>query len=228
VISPVILLTVYTFVFTVVFEARWQLDIGGRGEFALILFAGLIVYQFFAECIGRAPRLLLENPSYIKKVVFPLESLAWISVGAAGFGMVINFCVLVLAHLLLAGLPPLTLFLLPLILLPFVLMVVGLSWFLSATGIYLRDLGQFIGVILPLLLFASAVFFPIDAVPEPYRSWLYLNPLVHVIEMARGALLFGRVPSFIGFALFLGMGVLVAWLGLAWFSLTRRGFADVV
>ena len=227
-IGPIALLAVYTFVFTVVFEVRWQGDIEDRGTFALNLFAGLLVFQFFSECVSRAPRLLLENVSYIKKVVFPVESLVWASLGSAGFGLLMNLVVLVAAQLLLAGAPPATTLLLPLVLLPLVLLTAGVCWFLAATGVYLRDLGQLVGVVLPILLFASAVFYPLEAVPEPYRGWLALNPLVPIIEMARDVLLDGTFPALGAYLCWILLGLLVAWLGLMWFHITRRGFADVV
>lgn len=227
-ISPIALLAVYTFVFTMVFQARWQADIGNRGDFALNLFTGLIVFQFFSECVSRAPRLLLENVSYIKKIVFPLEILAWVAIGAAGFSVLMNLAVLLLAHVLLSGLPPLTALLFPLVLVPLTLLTVGITWWLAATGVYLRDLGQFVNVALPILLFGSAVFYPLSAVPEPYRAWLALNPLVPIIEMGRETLLLGSIPAPGKFLAFSFLSLAVAWLGLTWFRLTRRGFADVV
>lgn len=227
-LSPIALLTIYTFVFTVVFQARWHAEVSNRGDFALNLFIGLIIFQFFSECMVRASNLLLENVAFIKKVVFPLECLAWVAVGTAGFGALMNLAVLFAAHLLLAGLPPPTLVLFPLIAIPLVLMTVGLIWFLAATGVYLRDLGQIVGVIMPMLLFSSAVFFPLDAIPVPYRDWLGLNPLVQIIEMSRDLLLSGTVPSVVAFLLITALAAVIAWLGLAWFRATRRGFADIV
>lgn len=227
-LTPVVLLAVYTFVFSVVFQARWQLDLGGKGNFALTLFCGLIVYQIFAECIGRAPNQLLENRAYIKKLIFPLETLAWVSIGTALFNMLLSLVVLLFAHLVIAGVPPLTSLLLPLILLPYVMILVGLIWLLSATGVYLRDLGQLVAVILPVLLFASAVFFPLSAVPQPYQTLVSLNPLVYVIEATRGIMLFGVLPSLLSYLFFVFGAAMVAWLGMVWFKLLRRGFADVV
>ena len=227
-IGPIALLTVYTFVFTVIFQARWQAEIGNRGDFALNLFTGLIVFQFFSECITRAPRLLLENVSYITKIVFPLESLTWVAIGTAAFGVLMNLVVLLLAHLFLAGWPPATAFLFPLVMLPLLLITAGITWFLAATGVYLRDLGQLVSVVLPILLFGSAVFYPLQAVPEPYRGWIALNPLVPIIEMARETLLEGTIPALSGYVVLTVLGLLLSLLGLTWFRLTKRGFADVV
>jgi lipopolysaccharide transport system permease protein len=227
-LSPIVMLTIYTFVFTVVFQARWQADLGDRADFALNLFTGLIVFQFFNESMVRAPQLLLENVALIKKVVFPLECLAWVAVGSAGFGVLMNMVVLLAASVLLAGIPPVTALLFPVIMMPLVLLTVGLVWFLSATGVYLRDLGQVVAVVMPMLLFSSAVFFPLTAIPLPYRDWLALNPLVLIIETSREVLLTGTVPGIVTWGLLMVLSAAVAGLGLAWFRTTRRGFADVV
>ncbi len=227
-VTPVLMLVVYTFVFSVVFKVRWDVETGNRGEFALVLFAGLIVFQFFSECISRAPVLLLENVSYIKKVIFPLEALAWVSLGSAFFNTVVSLAVLLLAHLVLVGVPPLTALWLPAVLLPLVLATAGGVWFLASVGVFVRDVRQVIAVILPILMFLSPLFYPVSALPEVMRGAIYFNPVTYIIEQTRNVLLFGVMPDLPGLGLYGVLALAVAWLGLAWFLLTKRGFADVV
>jgi len=226
--NPLLMLAVYTFVFSKVFQARWAGGSGSTAEFALLLFIGLIVFNLLAECVNRAPTLVLANVNYVKRVVFPLETLPVIILGASLFHTAVSLVVWLLAHLLFIGPPPLTALFLPLLLLPLVLVILGLSWALASLGVYLRDVAQVVAILTTLLMFLSPIFYPLDAVPEPYRGVLYLNPLTPVIEQCRAVLFWGRVPDFSACGLQLALGALVAWGGYAWFQLTRRGFADVL
>lgn len=226
--NPVFMLVVYTFVFSVVFKARWSGGSDSKTEFALILFAGLIVFNFFAECFNRSPTLILSNANYVKKVVFPLEILPWITVGSALFHMVISLTVWLLAYLILFGIPHLTVLLFPLIILPLLLMIMGLTWALASLGVYLRDVAQFIGILTTVLMFLSPIFYPASALPEKYQHLLMLNPLTPAIEYARDILFWGKLPDFTVLGIYLGGSTLIAWLGFAWFQKTRKGFADVI
>lgn len=235
-VTPLLMLAVYTFVFTVVFKARWGgagtaeelAGSGGRLEFAVLLFAGLIAFNLFAECIAKAPGLILAHTSYVKRVVFPLHILPWVSLGSALFHALISLLVLLLAMLVDGQRPGLMALWLPLVLLPFGLLVMGLSWFLAALGVYLRDIGQVVGLLLTALMFLSPIFYPLTALPESVRGWLFLNPLSFIIEQLRRVLVWDQAPQWPGLALYAGLALLVAWLGLAFFEKTRRGFADVL
>lgn len=226
--TPILMLAVYTFVFSVVFKARWDVGTGNRTEFALILFAGLFVFQLFSDCIARAPSLMLENVSYIKRIVFPLEALTWVALASAFFNALISVAVLLFAEVLIIGIPPVTALWLPVVLLPLCFLIAGGVWFLSAAGVYIRDLRQAVGVLIPILMFASPIFYPISAIPERIRSLIYLNPLAFIIEQARDVLLFGHAPNLVGLGLYGVLSVTVAWFGLTWFLIVKRGFADVV
>jgi lipopolysaccharide transport system permease protein len=226
--NPVFMLLVYTFVFSVVFKARWGGGSDSKTEFALVLFAGLIVFSLFSECINRAPSLILSNVNYVKKVVFPLEILPIVSLGSAMFHTLISLGVWFAAYLILVGAPPLTALLLPLVILPFGLFIMGLSWVLASLGVFLRDVSQFIGLVITTLMFLSPIFYPASALPESYQHLLYLNPLTPVIEMTRDLLFWGRAPDsrlMAGYWLVTGA---IACLGFAWFQKTRKGFADVL
>ena len=225
--NPLLMLAVYTFVFSVVFKARW----GGsesKTEFALVLFAGMIVFNLFSECINRAPNLILGNPNYVKKVVFPLEILPLIGLGAALFHFVISLGVWLFAYIIFYGVPHLSVLFLPLILVPFILFIMGVSWALASLGVYLRDVGQFIGILTTVLMFLSPIFYPVSALPEAYRGLIYMNPMTPVIEQARAVLFFGVFPDFAMLGIYLIATSLIAWLGFFWFQKTRKGFADVI
>ncbi len=227
-ITPIFMLAVYTFVFSVVFNARWSGGTQSKTEFALVLFAGLLVFNLFAECINRAPGVVLANVNYVKKVVFPLEILPWVNVGSALFHFSVSFAVWLVAYTILIGVPHWTVLLVPFVVLPFVLFVVGLSWALASLGVFLRDVGQLVGIAVQVLMFLTPIFYPASALPEYLQSWLFLNPIAPPIEMMRDVIYWGRLPQadlFIAGSL---VSVAVACFGFAWFQKTRKGFADVL
>ncbi|MFH1021259.1 MAG: ABC transporter permease [Pseudomonadota bacterium] len=226
--NPVFMLAVYTFVFSVVFKARWGTGSESKAEFALILFSGMLVFNLFAECAGRAPTLILGNVNYVKKVVFPLEILPWVSFGAALFHAFISFGVWLLFYLLMFGVPHPTVLLFPLILLPLGLLLMGLSWFLASLGVFLRDVVQVIGIIITIFMFLTPIFYPASAIPERYQAVLHCNPLTFIVEQTRGLLIFGKGLAWGPLFFLTGLAFLVAWLGFAWFQKTRKGFADVL
>jgi lipopolysaccharide transport system permease protein len=227
-LNPIFLLLVYTFVFSVVFKARWGVGSDSKTEFALIIFAGLIIFTLFSECFNRAPGLILANTNYVKKVVFPLEVLPWIVMGSAMFHASISIGVWLIAYLFLFGLPHATVLLLPLVILPLMLLIMGCTWLLSSLGVYLRDVSQFVAVITTVLMFLSPIFYPPSALPERYIRLLYLNPLTPAIEQVREILFWGRMPNISIFLIYLFVTGVIAWLGFAWFQKTRKGFADVL
>lgn len=226
--NPLFMLAVYTFAFGVIFQARWNAASDSTMEFAVVLFVGLLVFNLFAECISRAPNLILSNVSYVKKVVFPLEILPYVILGGALFHLLISFAVWLLFHLVFIGWPPVTALLLPLVLLPLVLFTLGVSWLLAALGVYLRDVGHVVGVAILALMFLSAIFYPVEAIPEAIRGYMMLNPLLYVIEQARQVLMWGNLPIMWHWILALAGGALAAWGGFAVFQRTRKGFADVL
>jgi lipopolysaccharide transport system permease protein len=231
-INPLLLLTIYTFVFSTVFKARWVASAGDPSEskvdFALILFAGLIIHGFCAECLNSAPKLILSNVNYVKKVVFPIEVLTFTSVLNALFHLCVSLSVLLATQLFFNHSIPVTALYFPLVIAPLILMMIGLSWFLAALGTYIRDIGQIIGMVSTALLFLSPVFYPVTALPTEYQSWLYLNPLTAVIENGRATVLFGQLPHWDTLGVSFLIGIIICVLGYAFFQKTRAGFADVL
>jgi homopolymeric O-antigen transport system permease protein len=226
--QPVFMLAVYTFVFSVVFKARWNAGSDSKTEFALVLFAGLLVFGLFSECVNRAPTLILANVNYVKKVVFPLEVLPWVVLGSALFHALISIGVWLVFYLVFFGMPHATMLLLPVILLPLLLFTMGVSWLLASLGVYLRDIAQIINIITTTLMFLSPIFYPVSALPAEYQFLLNLNPLTPAIEQARDVLIWGKTPDGLTFGIYAAAATLIAWLGFAWFQKTRKGFADVI
>lgn len=229
-INPLLMLLVYSFVFTVVFKARWPSNSGADqpGQFAVALFVGLIVHGIFAEVVNRAPGLVLANVNYVKRVVFPLEILPVVAMGSALFHATVSAVVLVVGLFVLRGVMPPTALLFPLVLLPLMLMTMGFAWGLAALGVFLRDVGQIVGTFTSVLLFLSPVFFPISAVPAFLQPWMQLNPLTFVIEQARAVLIFGQPLHWEGWVTYSLASIVVAWGGYAFFQKARNGFADVL
>lgn len=225
---PILMLGVYTFVFSVVFNARWGTDTSHRGEFAVALFVGLMLHGLLAECLTRAPGLIVSHTNLVKRVVFPLEILPLSMAGSALFNLLVNVLVLLVAMLLFGMSFHWTMVLFPLMALPVLLYALGVSFFLSAIGVFLRDVAQVTGMLSTLLLFLAPVFYPQEALPEAYRPWLNINPLTFVIESSRDVMLDGRVPDWGGWLISVLVASAVAGYGAWWFQRSRNGFADVL
>jgi lipopolysaccharide transport system permease protein len=228
--NPVLMLAIYTLVFAGIFKARWNITDGpeSTGQFAIVMFVGMIVLNLFTEVLNSSPTLILANANFVKKVVFPLEILPIISIGAALFHMAASVGVLVLAILLMNGTVPWTGVLLPVVIVPLVLLALGVSWVLASLGVYLRDVAHGVGLASSALMFLSPVFYPLSAVPETFRPLIAANPLTFIIEQARVLLIAGRLPDWSGLAIFTLASAAFAWAGFAWFQKTRKGFADVL
>jgi lipopolysaccharide transport system permease protein len=196
--------------------------------FALNLFAGLIVFNLFSECVTRAPGLVVANPNYVKKVIFPLEILGAVAVGSALFHAVTSLMVLAVFELIGFQRIPLQALWLPLIWLPLLMGCLALSWLLGALGVFLRDLGQIISVAVSMLMFLSPIFFPLSALPIRWQPLLALNPLAGVIEQTRLVLVAGKYPDpgyLVGATL---LSLVACELCFRGFEKAKRAFADVL
>ncbi|MEX3555778.1 MAG: ABC transporter permease [Burkholderia gladioli] len=227
-VNPVLLLAVYTFVFSEVFKARWSGGVGSKTEFAIVLFSGLVIFNLFAECFNRAPALVLSNVNYVKKVVFPLEILPVVALGAALFHLLVSALVWFLFFVLFMGMPPMTALLLPVAIIPLLMLSLGVGWFMASLGVYLRDIAQFTGIVTTVLMFMSPIFYPVTMLPKDYQYVMLLNPLTPVIEQAREVMIWGRMPDWTLLGGYTAAMLVMAWLGFAWFQKTRKGFADVL
>jgi lipopolysaccharide transport system permease protein len=227
-LTPLVMLGVYTWVFGTVFDARGWGEESSTAQFAMLLFAGLTVFGLFSEVVNRAPGLVVANPNYVKKVIFPLEILPLVALGSAVFHAAVSVAVLIGCMLLVAGHVPTTVLVLPLALAPFLLLLAGVGWFLASLGVYLRDISQFMGSVTTALMFLSPVFYPASALPAGVRAWLFLNPLSLPIEHTRDVLIWGKLPDFAALGTYTIVAILAAGAGYAWFQKTRGGFADVL
>ncbi len=226
--NPLLLLALYTFVFSTIFRMKWGAGPANRAEFAIVVFAGMIVHGLFAETANRAPGLIVANANYVKRVVFPLEILPWVATLAALFHTTVSTLVLAAFILVENGALPPTALLAPVVLLPLVLITAGACWALAALGVFFRDVGQTIGLVTTVLLFLSPVFYPPAAVPPEFRALVEWNFLTPVMEAFRSVLYYGRAPDWLAWLYLMAAGLVVAWLGLRAFEHSRKGFADVI
>ena len=228
-VIPILMLTVYTLVFGYIFNMRFNREEeGGNLDFAVFLFAGIVVHGFLAECLNRSPNLIVGNAQYVKKIVFPIECLTWIAVFTALFQTAISLVILNIFILIVEGTLQWTSLLAPVVLLPLLILATGVVWLIGALSVYVRDFAQLMGVLATLMLFLSPVFYPLSIVPQPLRSILYLNPISFIIEQIRRTVIEGQLPDWTGLGIYTLVALGIAWLGFKLFSRMRRGFADVL
>lgn len=227
-VNPLLMLTIYTFIFGYVFKSRWRTGSTDPVEFAVVMFAGVMLHGLIAECLNRAPSLIVGQSNFVKKVVFPLESLAWMTVGAALFHTLIAMLIFIGAIFFMQGHVPLSVLWMPVLIAPFALLVVGCVWAVSALGVYLRDIGQLTGILTSMLMFLAPVFYPVQSVPERFRPYLYANPLTFIVEQVRNVAVWNQPVDWMGWAIYCVVAYGIAWGGLAMFQRMRGGFADVL
>ena len=228
-LTPLLMLGVFTFVFGVVAPTRWPgVEQEGMGMFALRLLAGMVVHGLLAEVVQRAPTLVTGQPNYVTKIVFPLEVLGWVALLTGLFRTVTALLVLVLLNAVFGtGLSP-ALLALPLVLLPYALLLLGLTWLLAALGVYLRDLAQVVGPLVMASMFLGPVFYPREAMPAGIQALLALNPITVPIEQARRVVFEGLWPQWAALAQYALAAVAVYLFGLWAFGRLKKGFADVI
>ncbi|MFM4730077.1 ABC transporter permease [Aeromonas salmonicida] len=226
-LNPLLMLGLYTFFFTLILKSKWG---GGdtQANYGLMLFSGLIVHGWMAEVLSRSPDLLSSNRNYVKKVVFPLDTLVWITVLSSLFQVFLSLVLLCLLALLMGNGLSWTLFLLQLVLLPLFALLLGLGWFVASLAVYFRDVGQFMGSFLTLLLFTSTAFFSLETAPEVIRSFLLFNPLTIIMDSLRDVQILHRQPDWSLLSVHAAVSFSVMWFGYRWFSKTKAGFADVL
>lgn len=226
--NPLLMLAIYTFVFGVLFKARWSSQEIGHLQFAIILFAGLNINTLFSECANHATTLITENTNFVKRVVFPLETLSWSVLGAALFHLLVSTGVLLVMLLIANGSIPWTVVFFPLVVACFLPFVAGVVWLLASLGVFLRDLKQVVVIITVVLMYLAPIMYPATMIPAAYRHLLYLNPLTVIVEASQNVLVWGKPPLWSHLAIYTLVSCLIAWAAFAWFEQTRKGFADVV
>jgi len=226
--NPLLMLAIYTFVFGVIFKARWNMHVTSHIAFAIILFAGLNVSMMFTECANRASTLIVDNTNFVKKVVFPLETLSWSVLGAALFHLLIATIALLAIELIATHHIPWTVVLFPIVIAVFLPFMAGTIWLLASLGVFFRDLKQAIAIVTTAMMFLAPIMYPMSMIPDQYRILLYLNPLTVIAMASQNVLFLGELPRWDHLALYFVVSCLFAWLAFAWFEKTRKGFADVV
>lgn len=226
--TPILMLLVYTFVFGVVFKARWGATELSSADFALALFTGLLTFGIFAESVNRSPSLIIGHQNLVKKVVFPLEILPLMAVFSAVIQAAISLVVLLVACVVMRGDLPWTTIYVPLVLAPVILLTLGFTWALSAMGVFLRDIGQGVVVVTTALMFLTPIFYPLEALPDSYRHLAASSPLAVAVENMRQVLLWGKQPDWASVLMGLAIAVPVAIAGYGLFMRTKKGFADVL
>jgi len=229
ILTPLLTAIVFTFVFSAVFQARWQPEVEtGSFDFALILLTGVAIHSAFAEMLSRAPNLIIGNSSYVTKVIFPIEILPVVILMVALLNMFLALGIVILGNFFLNGQLPFTIVFFPIILIPYVFFLLALNLFFATIGVFFRDISQFVALVITLSMFLTPIFYPVSAVPPAFQTAMFLNPLTFIVEQAREVLLFGRVPNFLGLAIY-ALASLVALAASYWiFQRLRKGFADVV
>jgi lipopolysaccharide transport system permease protein len=227
--TPIIMLSIYTFVFQTVFKSRWS-DTNGDTtlSFAIILFLGLSIHGLLTETLTKSPLLIVGNQNFVKKIVFPLSILSWVTLLSGLVTFLISFSLLLVLILVELKTIPVTALLIPIILLPYCILMLGISWILAALGVYLRDIQQITGTLATFLLFLSPVFYSTSILPESFQVLIFLNPLSYVVEASRDVLIYGNLPSFGGLAIYSVVAITVAYLGNYFFRKVSPGFADVL
>jgi lipopolysaccharide transport system permease protein len=226
-LSPLLMLAAYTLVFGVFLQARWA-GTSNSLQFSVVLFIGLIYFSCLAECINRSPTLVVSQPNYVKKVVFPLELLPWVVVCTALIHALISLLVWCAFHVAVFGTLEPGVLMAPLFFIPLVSMALGIAYIFAAAGVFVRDVSQVTVILVPLLMFLSPVFYSVDAIPAMYRPLLEINPLTTVIEQARIAMLKGGPLDWVALLRVTAGGLVFAYAGFAWFQHVREAFADVL
>lgn len=225
--QPLFLLAIYTLAFGVILKTRWGAS-GSTADYALMLFAGLIIFNAFSEVLSKSPTLITGNPNFVKKVVFPLELLPVVAVATALLHALIGVAVWLLGYALLFGVPKTTAILFPIVLACFVPILLGLGWVLSALGVVVKDTQQLTAMLGHAMLFLTPIFYSVEAAPPLLQTLLLLNPLTFVVDQFRATLFRGLLPDLAGLALYFACACLFAWASLALFRRLRPSFADLV
>lgn len=227
-IVPLLMLVIYTFVFSEVFQAKWDINTDDKYQFALVLFCGLTAFNMVGEVMNRSTVLIASNTNYVKKVIFPLEILPVVTVFSALFNAVIGFMILIVAQLVIYHTVSVTIYLVFLALIPLVILCIGLGLLISAISVYLKDVNNFVSVLVTVLMYMSPVFFPLTSVPENFKFICEVNPLTYIIENFRNVVLYGRSLDWKYYGISCIVAVAVYLLGKVVFMRAKEGFADVL
>jgi len=225
---PILMLIIYTFVFSEVFQAKWDIDTSDKYQFALVLFCGLSVFNMIAEVLNRSTSLIISNTNYVKKVIFPLEMLPVVITMSALFNCVISIIILVIAKIIIYHNVSSTVYQIAFMIFPLVILSVGISLLISAISVFLKDVSNLVSVFVTVLMYMSPVFFPLSAVPEEFQKFCMINPMTYLIENFRNVLLYGYCIDWKYYSISLAIAFIFYVVGLVVFRRSKEGFADVL
>lgn len=226
-LGPMMMLAVYSVAFGYVFKARWP-NLSTQGSFVELLFLGIAVHGFFAECLNRSPSVIMHNPSYVKRVVFPLGTLPPVVALSALFNLLMLLIVYVAYRLATGGSLSLSSLSIFVVMLPMLLLGLSLTYLLAFLGVYFRDLEQMVPTISTALLFMSSAIVPVATLPESQQRWFYLNPITFYIDQARNALFWDAPVDWVGVANRIVLSAALLAMSIYLFRRARKGFADVI
>lgn len=230
-LTPIILLIVYSFVFGYVFQARWQ---GTSSEnesqtlFALNLFSGMLIHGALSEVLTRNCSIYSAHTNYVKKIIFPLWILPITTALSTLFQASINLLILLTGLLIVQGSFHWQVLLLPFLILPFILTLFGIALLIASIGVYLKDLQQVMPLVTTILLFISPVFYPVSVLPESFQMVMHFNPLTSVIEMLRAVVFLGKLPTSGYMISSMLYGAAIFWVGFSVYKRLKVGFSDVL
>lgn len=227
-IVPLLMLAIYTFIFSEIFHTKWEIDTSNKFQFALMLFCGLSIYNMFADVLGRSVSLIVSNQNYVKKVVFPLQLLPVVITFSSLFNCIISFAVLIAANVILNGSLHFSVLYTPLVLLPHVVFCAGVAFLVSAISVYLRDMASFVSVLTMVLMYLTPVFFPLTAIPEAFRRVMMFNVMTYSIENMRNVIIYGTSINWIYFSVSCVASTMLLLLGHWVFKRVKDGFADLL
>jgi lipopolysaccharide transport system permease protein len=227
VLTPLVLIAVFTFLFAGVFRARFT-ESGSPWEYALYLFCGLLPWTAFAESVQQSSGVVVAHANLVKRVVFPLEVLPVAQALAALAGQAFGTAALLLAALVAGGGLHASLVWLPVLVVPQLLLTLGASWFAASLGVFVRDTAQALGLLLMAWMYLTPIIYPERLVPERFRAALELNPFTPLVRGYRRVVLEGAPPDLAGLAYVAAVGLAAFFLGYWWFARTRKNFADVI
>ncbi|MFQ7839825.1 MAG: ABC transporter permease [Enterocloster bolteae] len=228
VLVPLLMLAIYTFVFSEIFQAKWNVSGGDKYEFAMVLFCGLSAFNMVSEVMSRSTNLIASNTNYVKKVIFPLELLPAVATFSALFNCIISYLILILAKLILYKTISITLYQIIMAFLPLCIFCMGISLIISALSVYLKDIGNVISIVVMILMYMSPVFFSLSAVPGKFRIICEINPMTYIIENFRNVVLYGSNIDWKFYILSLLASIALLVIGKIIFERTKVGFADVL
>ena len=230
VVAPLLAIAVYTFVFAGKLDlpAKFMKTQDPNTSYALFILSGIVVFNFWSEMAFRAPMLLHEYAHFIKQTIFPSDMLAVISTLRATLYTVISIAVLLIFQFIVVGSLPWTVLLVPLMFIPFMAFLIGMSWFLCAIGAFTRDAGYLMINIVPLFMFATPVFYAQSMLPAPLDLWIYANGLTGYVEVLRDIFLLGELPDWRIYAYTLVISVFSFYFGYWFFDRYRNVIVDVI